>query len=105
MPLSTLETSIVDALAEGATLTAVAATCHVHRVTLYRWIRTRPEFRAAIEQARAEHVIALRDQLRDISADALRILGLILKHPKGHSGAVLMKAVTFALTRPHAPHT
>ena len=41
-PLTSVQQCVVDALAAGSTLTDAAETYGVHRVTIYRWMKTSP---------------------------------------------------------------
>jgi hypothetical protein len=66
-PLSTVQQCVVNALAAGATLTDAAEAYSVHRVTVYRWMRTLQPFSAALHRARAEFVLARRDALYQLS--------------------------------------
>jgi hypothetical protein len=60
-PLSTIQQCVVNALAAGSTLTDAAEAYSVHRVTVYRWMKTCQPFSAALQRARAEFVLARRD--------------------------------------------
>ena len=103
-PLSPLQERVADALAAGCTLTSAAAQFGVHRVTVYRWIKTHKEFTAAIRTARAAFVLARRDDLHHLSNRALETLLAILDNPRS-SPAVLFKTAAFILNRPQLPKT
>jgi len=103
-PLTPEQKLIVKALAAGATLTAAAAAHGLHRVTLYRWMHTHREFQDALRRARADFILARRDQLHDLSTAALFTLHNILENPQS-SPAVLLRTAMFILTRPVAPKT
>jgi hypothetical protein len=103
-PLSTVQQCVVNALAAGSTLTDAAEAYGVHRVTIYRWMKTCPPFSAALHRARAEFVLARRDDLHQLSNRALETLLTILDNPKS-SPAVLLRTAMFILQRPQLPKT
>jgi len=103
-PLTTVQQCVVNALAAGSTLTDAAAAYGVHRVTVYRWMKTCQPFSAAIHRARAEFVLARRDDLHQLSNRALETLLAILDNPKS-SPAVLLRTAMFILQRPQLPKT
>jgi hypothetical protein len=103
-PLSTVQQWVVNTLAAGATLTAAAEAYGVHRVTIYRWMKTSKPFSAALHRARAEFVLARRDDLHHLSNRALETLLAILDNPKS-SPAVLLRTSMFILQRPQLPKT
>src|ERR1039457_1311984 len=74
----------------------------VHRVTVYRWMKTCQPFSAALQRARAEFVLARRDDLHQLSNRALETLLAILDNPKS-SPAVLLRTAMFILQRPQMP--
>ena len=102
--LTTVQQCVVNALAAVSTLTDAAETYGVHRVTIYRWMKTRPEFCAALRSARAEFVLARRDDLHRLSKRALETVLSVLDNPKA-SPAVLLRTAMFVLQRPEAPKT
>jgi hypothetical protein len=103
-PLSTVQQCVVNALAAGSTLTDAAEAYGVHRVTVYRWMKTCQPFSAALHRARAEFVLARRDDLHQLSNRALETLLAILDNPKS-SPAVLLRTAMFILQRPQLPKT
>jgi hypothetical protein len=103
-PLTTVQQCVVNALAAGSTLTDAAETYGVHRVTVYRWMKTCQPFSAALHRARAEFVLARRDDLHKLSNRALETLLAILDNPKS-SPAVLLRTSMFILQRPQLPKT
>jgi len=103
-PLSTVQQCVANALAAGATLTAAAEAHGVHRVTVYRWMKSSRPFAAALHRARAEFVLARRDDLHHLSNRALETLLAILDNPKA-SPAVLLRTSMFILQRPQLPKT
>jgi hypothetical protein len=103
-PLTTVQQCVVNALAAGSTITGAAEAYDVHRVTIYRWIKTLPQFSATLHRARAEFVLARRDDLHLLSNRALETLLAILDNPKS-SPAVLLRTAMFILQRPQVPKT
>jgi transposase-like protein len=103
-PLTSVQQCVVDALAAGSTLTDTAETYGVHRVTIYRWMKTSKPFAAALHRARAEFVLARRDDLHHLSNRALETLLAVLDNPKA-SPAVQLRAAMFILQRPQLPKT
>ena len=88
----------------GSSLSSAAEAYGVHRVTVYRWIKNHKEFAAALRQARAEFVLARRDQLYHLSNRALDALLSVLDNPKP-SSPVQLRAAMFVLQRPQLPKT
>jgi uncharacterized protein (DUF1778 family) len=97
--LSTVQQSIADALGSGSTISGAAEEFEISRVTIYRWIKTRKDFSAAVQQARAEFVLSRRDDLQYMSDRAIESLIAILDNPSAPSG-VLLRAAMFILKRP-----
>jgi hypothetical protein len=102
--LTTVQQCVINALAAGATLTDAAEANNINRATIYRWMKTRKEFSTALHHARAEFVLARRDDLHYLSNRALEILLVILNNPKS-SPAVLLRTAMFILQRPQLPKT
>jgi hypothetical protein len=67
-------------------------------------MKTRQEFSAALRSARAEFVLARRDDLHHLSNRALETLLAILDNPRS-SPAVLLRTAMFVLQRPQLPKT
>jgi hypothetical protein len=103
-PLTTVQQCVVNALAAGSTLTDAAEAYGVHRVTIYRWMKTCKPFSAALHRARAEFVLARRDDLYHLSNRALETLLAVLDNPTS-SPAVLLRTAMFILQRPQLPKT
>ncbi len=55
--------AVIDCMAKGYDLTAFAGTVDVARETVYDWIGRFPEFRHAVNVARAKRVLALQTKL------------------------------------------
>jgi transposase-like protein len=68
---SPVQAQVVLSLAQGATVTAAARAAGLHRTTVYHWLNTQPAFETAINQARAEYILTLRDELKTMSSLAL----------------------------------
>jgi hypothetical protein len=103
-PLTTVQQCVIDALAAGATITAAAEAHGIQRITIYRWMKTCKPFSAALHRARAEFVLARRDDLHLLSNRALETLLAILDNPRS-SPAVLLRTAMFILQRPQLPKT
>ena len=101
-PLTTVQKCVVLALAAGSTITAAAEANGIQRITIYRWMKTRKEFSAALHRARAEFVLASRDKLYHLSNRALDTLLTVLDNPKS-SPAVLLRTSVFTLQRLRNP--
>ena len=100
--LSPLQARIAVALARGGSVTEVAASFGIHRVTIYRWMKTLRPFETAVEQGRSEYVLALRDDLRELSERALQTLSAVLDDPTA-SAAARSRVAMFILKRPQFP--
>jgi hypothetical protein len=96
--LSPVQQSVADALGSGSTISGAAEEFEVSRVTIYRWIKTRKDFSAAVQQARAELVLSPRDDLQYLSDRTLENVIAILDNP-ATPGARLRTAM-FTLHRP-----
>jgi hypothetical protein len=103
-PLTSVQQCVVDALAAGSTITDAAKAHDVHRMTVYRWMKTLPQFSAALHRARVEFILARRDDLYHLSHRALETLLTVLDNPKS-SPAVLLRTAMFILQRPQVPKT
>jgi hypothetical protein len=103
-PHTSIQKCVVDALAAGSTLTDADETYGVHRVTVYRWLKTSKPFAVALHRARAEFVLARRDDLYHLSNRALETLLAVLDNTRS-SPAVQLRAAMFILQRPQLPKT
>jgi hypothetical protein len=92
----------VAALAQGRTVTAAACKADVHRTTIHHWLRSEPEFRAAVRNARSEYAATLNDEIRDLSGHALKALYTLLEDPKTPA-SVRLKTALSVLQRPQFP--
>src|SRR6185436_10826643 len=100
--LSPKQLQVAVALAQGHTVSAAAREAGVHRGTIYQWIRTEPEFKAAAGAAKREYVAKLNDDLRELSAHALDTLRSLLDDP-ATPHIVRLKAALAVLERPQFP--
>ena len=103
-PLTAVQQCVVNALAAGSTLTDAAEAYGVHRVTVYRWMKNCKPFSAALHRARAEFVLARRDDLHFLSNRALETLLAILDNPRSPP-AVLLRTAMYIFQRPQLPKT
>lgn len=101
-PLTAVQQTVVAALANGSTVTAAAEAAHINRVTVYRWMKTIPQFNAALDRGRADFLIARRDDIFHLANRALETLYAVLNNPKS-SPAVLVKSAMFILQRTQTP--
>ena len=46
--LSPVQAQVIEALAQGQTVSAAAEKAGVHRTTIHHWIRNEPQFKAAV---------------------------------------------------------
>jgi SEC-C motif len=95
--LAPAQAQVVSALAQGQTVTA-AATAGVHRSTIHNWLKSSPPFSAAIDEARIEYKEQLCDEMKEMTAIALRTLRGLLDDPKA-SPSVRLKASLAVLNR------
>jgi hypothetical protein len=96
------QAQVVHAQSQGATITAAAQASGLHRTTVYNWLKTQPAFESAVEQARADYVLTLRDDLKSMSCLALSTLRSILES-KDTPAAVRLNAALAVLHRPEFP--
>jgi transposase-like protein len=100
--LSPQQFQVASALAQGHAVSAAAREAGVHRGTIYHWLRTEPEFKAAATEAKREYVAKLNDYLRELSAHALDTLRSLLDDP-ATPHVVRLKAAIAVLERPQYP--
>ena len=99
--LSPVQAQVIEALAQGQTVSAAAEKAGVHRTTIHHWIRTEPQFQAAVRIAQAEYSAELNDGIRELAARALLTLHDLLQDPTTPP-AVRLKTALAILQRPHA---
>lgn len=93
---------VVAALALGRSITQAAAAAGVHRTTIYHWLKTSDDFRAAAEQAAHEFTSSLADRVNDLSGAALETLQAMLADP-AIPPSLRLKAALAILERPTYP--
>src|SRR6266478_5231203 len=101
--LSPVQAQVIEALAQGQTVTAAAEKAGVHRTTIHNWIRNQPQFNAAVQTAQAEYVYEVNDGIRELAAHALLTLHDLLRDP-ATPHAVRLKTALAILQRPHTPN-
>src|SRR5215471_16905523 len=99
--LSSVQTQVIAALAQGRTITAAAAEASIHRNTIHNWLHE-PAFQSAFDEAQREYAETLSDLMRELAARALETLRDILNDSKA-SPSVRTKAALAILQRPHFP--
>ena len=102
VPLTTVQQCVVNAMAAGSTVSKAAQAYNLNRATVYRWMKLLPQFDAALQHARAEFVLARRDDLYYLSNRALETLLAILDNPRV-SPAVHLRTAMFILQRNQLP--
>src|SRR5260370_27712472 len=100
--LSPAQAQVVEALAEGRTVSGAARQAGIHRTTIHHWIRDHAEFKAAAGQAQAEYAAALSDEMRASCATPLKTLRDLVER-SDMPPAVSLKAALAVLNRPHFP--
>jgi len=101
--LSPVQAQVIEALAQGQTVTAAAEKAGVHRTTIHNWIRNQPQFKAAVRTAQAEYAAEVNDGIHELAAHALLTLHDLLRDP-ATPHAVRLKTALAILQRPHAPN-
>jgi len=96
-PFTTAQITVITALATGATVTAAAQLASVSRPTVYKWLE-QPSFQQAVDFARQEHALTIRDRLLALSTKALDKLEAVLDDPRS-SPSVLTKVALAILNR------
>ena len=81
----------LTSLLGGATVTAAAKTAGVNRATVHRWLDADPVFIAAYNSFRVEMADSVRQELRLLAADAVRVMRSVLSD-KQTPPAVKLKA-------------
>ncbi len=97
--LSPSQAQVASALAQGHTITAAAHAAGVHRTTVHHWLRHEPAFQAEVVNARSQYFATLGDEMRELTALALKTIRTLLDDPDTPP-AIRLKAALAALTRP-----
>src|SRR6266446_6876503 len=101
--LSPVQAQVIEALAQGQTVSAAAEKAGVHRTTIHHWIRNQPQFKAAVRTAQSEYAAGVNDRIHELAAHALLTLHELLRDP-ATPHAVRLKTALAILQRPHAPN-
>ena len=101
--LSPVQAQVIEALAQGQTVSAAAEKVGVHRTTIHHWIRNEPQFKAAVRTAQSEYATEVNDSIHELAAHALLTLHDLLRDPTTPH-AVRLKTALAILQRPHAPN-
>src|SRR6266404_8640350 len=101
--LSPVQAQVIEALAQGQTVTAAAERAGLHRTTIHHWIRNQPEFKAAVRTAQSEYAAEVNDSIHELAAHALLTLHDLLRDP-ATPHAIRLKTALAILQRPHAPN-
>ncbi len=101
--LSPVQAQVIEALAQGQTVSAAAEKAGVHRTTIHHWIRNEPQFKAAVRTAQSEYAAELNDGLRELAVRAVLALHDLLQDISTPP-AVRLKTALAILQRPHAPN-
>ncbi len=101
--LSPVQAQVIEALAQGQTVSAAAEKAGVHRTTIHHWIRNEPQFKAAVRTAQSEYAAELNDGLRELAVRAVLALHDLLQDITTPP-AVRLKTALAILQRPHAPN-
>ena len=100
--LTPVQAQVVAALAQGSTVTAAAQAAGLHRTTVHLWLKSQPDFAAALKEARKEFTEQLRDSLDELSALALSTLRSLLEDP-ATPASVRFRTALAILQRPRFP--
>jgi transposase-like protein len=92
--LTPIQRQALAALVQGATVTAAAETCGIHRTTIHHWCRTNQAFQAALDEAKAVHAEQLRDDIRHLASKAIQAVTGILDDPAASPYVRLRAALT-----------
>ena len=100
--LSSVQAEVACAVAQGSTITAAARAAGLNRGTIYKWLKTVPEFAEAVKEARTEYVHTLSDEMKELSAKALATVRDLLENPETPPHVRLRTALAI-LQRPQFP--
>ncbi len=98
--LTPIQNSVILSLSSGSSITAAAEVAGISRTTIYSWL-TKPEFAEALDHARADHTIAIRDELNDAALKAIRTLVAVMDDQRA-SATARVKAALAILNRPQS---
>ena len=101
--LSPQQIEIIEALADGCSISAVAERTGVHRNTIHNWRRSNQAFREALEDAEFDRAFMLHGKCQDLAHLAIQVLQDLLTDPKT-SASVRLRAATFLIGKAITPH-
>jgi preprotein translocase subunit SecA len=91
--LDAAQLQVIDALLNGANLTAAAGQAGVHRNTIANWRHTSPAFETALRDAQNDRADMLRELAVARAELAFQALGQILQDPKSSASTRLRAAI------------
>lgn len=100
--LSPIQERVALSLASGCTITGAAEEAGIHRITVYRWLKSDLAFAEAVQQNRADFILSRRDDLHHLSNRAMETLLALIDDPRS-SPAILLRASMFILQRSQNP--
>jgi hypothetical protein len=100
--LSSLQTRVVVALAQGCSISEAALMSGVTRVTIHRWLHD-PAFAAALKQIRDKYIETIKNDLQGLTGLAITKLRLLLESPKTPPGVVARVSLAL-LNRQQLPY-
>src|SRR6266571_8090380 len=77
--LSPVQAQVIEALAQGQTVSAAAEKAGVHRTTIHNWIRNQPQFKAAVQTAQSEYAAEVNDGIHELAVRAVLALHDLLQ--------------------------
>ncbi|MBS1827981.1 MAG: SEC-C domain-containing protein [Acidobacteria bacterium] len=96
-PFTVSQTTVIQALAAGATVTSAAKLAEISRPTIYHWLQD-PAFQQAVAYSEQEFALTMHDRIQTLTAKALDKLEALLDDPRS-SPNVILKASLAILTR------
>jgi hypothetical protein len=101
--LSPQQIEIIEALADGCSISAAAERTAVHRNTIHDWRRNNQAFREALEDAEFDRAFMLHGKCQDLAHLAIQVLQELLTASKT-SDSVRLRAATFLIAKALTPH-
>ena len=93
---------VVDALSNGASVTAAAAQAGIHRNTIANWRLNSPDFREALAIAHHERAVLYRDRAVDLADLAFEAIRTVLTDPNS-SPSIRLRAAIFIIDKVVTP--
>jgi transposase-like protein len=100
--LSAQQIQVIDALSNGATMSAAAAQAGVHRNTVANWRRNILPFQYALSHAQYDRAMLFREQAEALVDQAYATLASLLTDPKTPA-SVRLKAALFLIEKATTP--